>query len=51
MRAIEFHIEGFKEDGEPFPEPASSIEFIEVAAYIRMQMDTLLLASVTAICR
>jgi predicted RNase H-like HicB family nuclease len=30
--AIEFHIEGLKEDGEPVPEPASSIEFIEVAA-------------------
>jgi predicted RNase H-like HicB family nuclease len=30
--AIEFHIEGLKKDGEPVPEPASSIEFIEVAA-------------------
>jgi len=30
--AIEFHIEGLKEDGEPIPVPASSIEFIEVAA-------------------
>ena len=30
--AIEFHIEGLKEDGVPIPEPASSIEFIEVAA-------------------
>ena len=30
--AIEFHIEGLKEDGEPIPKPASSIEFIEVAA-------------------
>jgi len=30
--AIEFHIEGLKEDGELIPEPASSIEFIEVAA-------------------
>ena len=30
--AIEFHIEGLKRDGEPVPEPASSIEFIEVAA-------------------
>ena len=30
--AIEFHIEGLKEDGEPIPEPVSSIEFIEVAA-------------------
>ncbi len=30
--AIEFHIEGLKEDGEPIPKPASSIEFIEVTA-------------------
>ena len=30
--AIEFHIEGLKEDGESIPKPASSIEFIEVAA-------------------
>lgn len=30
--AIEFHIEGLKENGEPIPEPSSSIEFIEVAA-------------------
>lgn len=30
--AIEFHIEGLKEDGEPIPKPTSSIEFIEVAA-------------------
>jgi predicted RNase H-like HicB family nuclease len=30
--AIEFHIDGLKEDYEPIPKPASSIEFIEVAA-------------------
>ena len=30
--AIEFHIEGLKKNGEPVPEPSSSIEFIEVAA-------------------
>lgn len=30
--AIEFHIQGLKEDGESIPEPASSIEIIEVAA-------------------
>ena len=29
--AIEFHIQGLKEDGEIIPEPSSSIEFIEVA--------------------
>ena len=32
QEAIEFHIEGLKEDGEPIPEPTSSIEFIDVAA-------------------
>ena len=32
QEAIEFHIEGLKEDGMPVPEPASSIEFVEVAA-------------------
>ncbi|MEX2488022.1 MAG: type II toxin-antitoxin system HicB family antitoxin [Pseudomonadales bacterium] len=32
QEAIEFHIEGLKESGEPVPEPASSVEFIEVAA-------------------
>lgn len=30
--AIEFHLEGLKESGEPIPEPTSSVEFIEVAA-------------------
>jgi predicted RNase H-like HicB family nuclease len=30
--AIEFHIEGLKENGEPLPTPTSSIEFIDVAA-------------------
>ena len=30
--AIEFHLEGLKKDGEPVPEPSSSIEFVEVAA-------------------
>jgi predicted RNase H-like HicB family nuclease len=32
QEAIEFHIEGLKADGEPIPEPTSSIEFIDVAA-------------------
>ena len=31
QEAIEFHIEGLKEDGQPIPTPTSSIEFIEVA--------------------
>ena len=30
--AIEFHIEGLKENGEPVPAPSSSVEFIDVAA-------------------
>ena len=30
--AIEFHVEGLREDGEPIPEPSSSIEYVEVAA-------------------
>ena len=32
QEAIEFHIEGLKEDGHPVPAPSSSIEFVEVAA-------------------
>ena len=30
--AIEFHLEGLKEDGQPIPSPSSSGELIEVAA-------------------
>ncbi|MEO6393380.1 MAG: type II toxin-antitoxin system HicB family antitoxin [Pyrinomonadaceae bacterium] len=30
--AIEFHLDGLREDGHPFPLPASSIEYIEVRA-------------------
>jgi len=30
--AIEFHIQGLKEEGERIPEPSSSIEIVEVAA-------------------
>ncbi|MEP7008997.1 MAG: type II toxin-antitoxin system HicB family antitoxin [Acidobacteriota bacterium] len=32
QEAIEFHLEGLREDGLPIPAPASSIELIEVAA-------------------
>ena len=32
QEAIEFHIEGLKEDGQIIPEPSSTIEIIEVAA-------------------
>ena len=30
--AIEFHLEGLKEDGQPIPPPSSSSEIVEVAA-------------------
>lgn len=30
--AIEFHIDGLKEDGEPVPHPSSQVEYVEVAA-------------------
>jgi predicted RNase H-like HicB family nuclease len=30
--AIEFHIEGLKLRGEPVPEPASSVDYVSVAA-------------------
>jgi len=30
--AIEFHIEGMREDGLPIPTPSSSVEYVEVAA-------------------
>jgi predicted RNase H-like HicB family nuclease len=30
--AIEFHLEGMREDGLPVPQPSSSVEYIEVAA-------------------
>ncbi len=30
--AIEFHIEGLKQNGEPIPPPSSSSEVVEIAA-------------------
>ena len=30
--AIDFHIEGLREEGEPVPTPSSEIEFVEVDA-------------------
>jgi predicted RNase H-like HicB family nuclease len=30
--AIEFHIDGMRQDGEAIPQPSSSVEYIEVAA-------------------
>ena len=36
--AIEFHIEGLREDGQPVPEPSSSIEYVGVhATYVILQ--------------
>ena len=32
QEAIEFHIEGLRADGQTVPEPASSIEYVEVSA-------------------
>lgn len=32
QEAIEFHIEGLKQDGDSVPGPSSSVEFVEVAA-------------------
>jgi predicted RNase H-like HicB family nuclease len=30
--AIEFHLEGLREDGVPVPEPSSRVEYVEIAA-------------------
>jgi predicted RNase H-like HicB family nuclease len=30
--AIEFHLEGLRDDGLPIPEPASRVEYVEIAA-------------------
>ena len=32
QEAIEFHIEGLKDDGQPIPEATLTIEFVNVAA-------------------
>jgi len=29
--AIEFHLEGMREDGEPIPPPSSHVEYVDVA--------------------
>jgi predicted RNase H-like HicB family nuclease len=31
-KAIEYHIEGMKQDGQPIPTPSSVVEYVEVAA-------------------
>lgn len=30
--AIEFHIEGMREDGSPIPPPSSSVQYVDVPA-------------------
>lgn len=30
--AIEFHLEGMREDGTPIPQPSSRVDYVEVAA-------------------
>ena len=30
--AIEFHLEGMREDGTPIPPPSSKVEYVDVAA-------------------
>lgn len=30
--AIEFHLEGLRQDGAPIPEPSSRVDYVEVAA-------------------
>ncbi len=32
QEAIDFHIEGLREDGRPVPEPSSSVAYVEVRA-------------------
>jgi len=32
QEAIEFHLEGMKQDGQPIPTPSSAVEYVEVAA-------------------
>lgn len=32
QEAIEFHLAGLREDGQPIPEPSSSIEYVEIPA-------------------
>ena len=32
QEAIEFHLEGMREAGEPIPSPSSSVEYVDVRA-------------------
>lgn len=29
--AMEFHLQGMREDGEPIPEPSSQVDYVDVA--------------------
>lgn len=31
QEAIEFHLDGMREDGEPIPPPSSHVEYVDVA--------------------
>lgn len=31
QEGIEFHLEGMREDGDPIPEPATVVDYVEVA--------------------
>lgn len=37
--AIEFHIEGMREDGFPIPEPLSRVEYVEVRRNVALRDD------------
>jgi predicted RNase H-like HicB family nuclease len=30
--AIELHLDGMREDGDPIPQPSSSVQYVEIAA-------------------
>ena len=32
QEAIEFHLDGLREDGEPIPAPSSTVEYVDVRA-------------------
>jgi predicted RNase H-like HicB family nuclease len=32
QEAMEFHLEGLREDGQPIPQPSSSVEYVDVRA-------------------
>jgi predicted RNase H-like HicB family nuclease len=32
QEAIQFHIEGLRDDGQPIPAPSSSVEYVEIRA-------------------